>query len=103
MTCAQRMRAIQSNSSEKTEDFDDPDFAETVELSFKYGPPSLRPWSRFVKFLVNFFICLTQLGFCCIYFVFIADNFQQVCAFSEIDFSSIHSPDEQYLQIHFVY
>lgn len=78
MRCAQQMRAIECNSSEKIEDIDDPDFAETVELCFKHGPHKLRAWSRFVKFLVNFFICLTQLGFCCIYFKFISDNFEQL-------------------------
>lgn len=78
MSCAQKMRAIQNDSSEKIEDIDDPDFAETVELCFRNGPPRLRPWSRFVKFVVNFFICLTQLGFCCIYFKFISDNFEQL-------------------------
>lgn len=83
MTCAQKMRAIQCNASEKIEDIEDPDFAETVELCFRNGPRRLRPWSRFVKFVVNFFICLTQLGFCCIYFVFISTNFEQVSTSSE--------------------
>lgn len=78
MDCAQNMRQTQNSSSEKNEDIDDPDFAETVELCFRNGPPSLRPWSRFTKFLVNCFICMTQLGFCCIYFVFMSDNFEQV-------------------------
>lgn len=79
MTCAKRMRTIQSNSSDKSDQMaEDPDFAETIELCFRFGPRPLRRWSRFVKFLCNFFICLTQLGFCCIYFVFINDNFEQL-------------------------
>lgn len=79
MTCAKRMRVQQSNSPAKADqEAEDPDFAETVELCFRYGPRPLRRWSRFVKFLVNFFICLTQMGFCCIYIVFINDNFAQL-------------------------
>lgn len=78
MNCAQRMRDIQNKSAEKTVECEDPDFAETIELCFVHGPPRLRPWSKFIRFLVNFFICVTQLGFCCIYFVFIASNFKQV-------------------------
>lgn len=78
MTTSKRMRQIQMNSAEKDQPGEYPDFAETVELSFRYGPRPLRPWSRFIKFLVNFFICVTQLGFCCIYIVFITENFEQV-------------------------
>lgn len=78
MNCSQRMRVLQSSSPEKIEERDDPDFAETVELCFKNGPSKLRPLSGFVKHLVNFFICLTQVGFCCIYIVFISTNFEQV-------------------------
>lgn len=79
MDCAQKMRVIQSSSAGKNEKTEDPDYAETVELCMLNGPRSFRPWSRFVKFLVNFFICLTQFGFCCIYFVFIGDSLEQVC------------------------
>lgn len=55
-----------------------PDFAETVGLCFECGPPKLRPWANLMKLLVNIFICVTQLGFCCVYFVFISSNLKQV-------------------------
>ncbi|XP_043261483.1 proton-coupled amino acid transporter 1 isoform X1 [Colletes gigas] len=53
-------------------------FADTVELCFATGPLSLRKYSVHMRKLVNVFLCITQLGFCCVYFVFIATNMKQV-------------------------
>ncbi|KAK9310406.1 hypothetical protein QLX08_000376 [Tetragonisca angustula] len=53
-------------------------FAGTVELCFATGPLALRKYSVFMRQLVNVFLCITQLGFCCVYFVFIAKNMKQV-------------------------
>lgn len=70
------------NCSEKVRDLSAadkcPDYAETVEQCFEIGPPKLRSWSNRMKTAVNIFICVTQLGFCCIYFVFISTNLKQV-------------------------
>nr|XP_019525586.2 proton-coupled amino acid transporter-like protein CG1139 isoform X1 [Aedes albopictus] len=55
-----------------------PDFAETVGLCFQKGPPRFRRLAKPMKLAVNIFICVTQLGFCCIYFVFISSNFKQI-------------------------
>ncbi|KAK9882052.1 hypothetical protein WA026_018901 [Henosepilachna vigintioctopunctata] len=49
-----------------------PDYAETAELVFSKGPPRLQKYSKIMKRLVNIFLCVTQLGFCCVYFVFVA-------------------------------
>lgn len=38
----------------------------------------LRKWSKTARLVVNVFLCITQLGFCCVYFVFVAQNIQQV-------------------------
>lgn len=62
-----------------------PDFAETVELCFEHGPVQFRRWSRPMRMAVNVFICVTQLGFCTVYFGFISNNFKQI-----YDFYGIH-------------
>ncbi|XP_019772876.1 proton-coupled amino acid transporter 1 [Dendroctonus ponderosae] len=64
------------NESQKLEV--SPDFAETVELCFANGPPRLRGMAKTMKRMVNLFLCVTQLGFCCVYFVFISENIKQV-------------------------
>ncbi|XP_059487418.1 proton-coupled amino acid transporter-like protein CG1139 isoform X2 [Neocloeon triangulifer] len=55
-----------------------PDFADTVHECFEAGPPIIRKRAGLAKTLVNLFLCITQLGFCCVYFVFIANNMKQV-------------------------
>lgn len=70
------MGEIQEKSSSVATD--NPDFAETVELCFANGPPRIRAWSKFIKLIVNVLICITQLGFCCIYIVFISESFEQL-------------------------
>lgn len=67
---------------------EDPDFAETVELSFEHGAPRLRSWAPASKVIVNTFICLTQLGFCCVYFVFASSSLKQVLDFYGFEFSA---------------
>lgn len=57
---------------------EDPDFAETVELCFENGPRKLQKFSKASKIIVNIFICVTQVGFCCVYFVFSSSNLNQV-------------------------
>lgn len=53
-------------------------FAGTVEMCFATGPIGLRKYSTIMRKLVNVFLCVTQLGFCCVYFVFISTNMKQV-------------------------
>ncbi|XP_067639718.1 proton-coupled amino acid transporter 1 isoform X2 [Eurosta solidaginis] len=54
------------------------DYPDTVEKVFEYGPTSLRKFSKLMRTIVEMFLCVTQFGFCCIYFVFITENFHQV-------------------------
>lgn len=57
---------------------ENPDFAETVEMCFADGPLCMRSWAHTMKRLVNIFLCITQMGFCCVYFVFISATLQQI-------------------------
>ncbi|CAL8115866.1 unnamed protein product [Orchesella dallaii] len=53
-------------------------FAEVAEVSFKVGPPPLRRFSSVARMTIDAFLCVTQLGFCCVYFVFVAQNLKHV-------------------------
>ncbi|XP_047524510.1 proton-coupled amino acid transporter-like protein CG1139 [Pieris napi] len=68
-----------------------PGFADTVSLVFKYGPVRLRPLASTMRVMVNTFLCITQLGFCCIYIVFIGNNVKMICDQYGVEISlSIH-------------
>ncbi|KAK9500905.1 hypothetical protein O3M35_002070 [Rhynocoris fuscipes] len=56
----------------------EPNFPETVELCFEYGPLVLRKWRNFIRHTVKTFIIATQLGFCSVYFVFVASTLQTI-------------------------
>jgi len=54
-------------------------FSDVAETSFATSSSSLlqklAPW---VRTTINLFLCITQLGFCCVYFVFVSRNLEQV-------------------------
>ncbi|XP_070554458.1 proton-coupled amino acid transporter 1-like [Ptychodera flava] len=55
------------------------DYGGVAQESFKLGPiPCLRSRGVIGRRVINAFLILTQLGFCCVYFVFMADNLYQV-------------------------
>ncbi|CAA9993173.1 unnamed protein product [Nesidiocoris tenuis] len=56
----------------------DPSFEETVEYCFEYGPKCYRKTSKLAGILVKVFIVITQLGFCCVFFVFVSDSISNV-------------------------
>lgn len=63
-----------------------PDYAETVELCFSSSTnQTCRQLAPAMKRTCNIFICITQLGFCCIYFLFIGTNMKQVLDFYGIE------------------
>ncbi|XP_068154918.1 proton-coupled amino acid transporter-like protein CG1139 isoform X2 [Drosophila tropicalis] len=63
------------------------DYPETVEKSFEYGPRPLRRMSKAMKLIVEMFLCVTQFGFCAIYFVFITENLYQVLRQNGVEIS----------------
>ncbi|XP_047119233.1 proton-coupled amino acid transporter-like protein pathetic isoform X2 [Schistocerca piceifrons] len=56
-------------------------FSDVVETSFQTGPQPLRKYSSYAKVMINVFLCITQLGFCCVYFVFVAANLRDVMSY----------------------
>lgn len=55
-------------------------FPEVCYSAFETGPRGMRKYAPLAKQLINVFLCITQLGFCCVYFVFVAVNLQEVVA-----------------------
>ena len=55
------------------------DYSTVMKNSVKHGPVKwLRKHSRIASRLVDIFLMITQLGFCCVYFVFMAENLRAV-------------------------
>jgi solute carrier family 36 (proton-coupled amino acid transporter) len=55
-------------------------FCEVGYAAFETGPVGLRQYSRTARAIINWFLVITQLGFCAVYFVFVAVNLQEVVA-----------------------
>jgi len=54
-------------------------YADVAETCFATSSsPKLRAFAPKARSIVNIFLCITQLGFCCVYFVFISQNLQQI-------------------------
>jgi len=56
------------------------DYANIMKYAVENGPPWIRNRGYFFKQLVNSAVFVAQLGFCCVYFVFMADNLQDFFA-----------------------
>ncbi|XP_076799531.1 proton-coupled amino acid transporter 1-like isoform X2 [Clavelina lepadiformis] len=55
------------------------DYSTVMENAIRHGPyVSLQKYSYVGKRAVDTFLMITQLGFCCVYFVFMAQNIRQV-------------------------
>lgn len=60
-------------------------FSEVVEDAIATGPIPLRPYAKTMKAIINIFLVITQLGFCCVYFLFVATNLQDSMHFFHIN------------------
>jgi len=71
------------------------DYAGTLGLAVRHGSVRvLQPFHRGANRAVNCFIFITQFGFCCVYFVFLAENAVQV-----LEFFDIPSPGERLMTL----
>lgn len=53
-------------------------FDEVAEYAFKTGTETSKKYAKLFKFTINLFLCITQMGFCCVYFLFVATNIHDV-------------------------
>ncbi|XP_027201601.2 proton-coupled amino acid transporter 2-like [Dermatophagoides pteronyssinus] len=63
--------------------------------AFTIGPRPLRPFSQWASRIVNLFLLITQLGFCCVYSLFVAENISQFI--SELTPEQFHYKPNLYL------
>ncbi|XP_034135082.1 proton-coupled amino acid transporter-like protein CG1139 isoform X1 [Drosophila guanche] len=54
------------------------DFSDVAYCSFETGPLGLRRYSLLARRIVTTFLFITQIGFCCVYFLFVALNIKDV-------------------------
>lgn len=60
------------------------EYAELAKGSFKAGPAWMKPYSGLMCQFVDFILIINQLGICCVYVVFMAENIITVSPFSLI-------------------
>ncbi|KAI8119350.1 Proton-coupled amino acid transporter 4 [Lucilia cuprina] len=53
-------------------------FSEVGYWSFETGPVSLRRYGNVARKIITTFLFITQIGFCCVYFLFVALNVKEV-------------------------
>lgn len=52
-------------------------YEESAKACFEHGPEGCRKYATAVGYIINTFLVITQVGFCCVYFVFIPQNLKQ--------------------------
>ncbi|KAF5282182.1 hypothetical protein FQR65_LT02879 [Abscondita terminalis] len=60
-------------------------FDEVAEYAFKTGTETSKKYAKLFKVVIKIFLCITQMGFCCVYFVFVATNLHDVIEHYFID------------------
>jgi len=82
--CIHCMHLLVNNSQELSIRLDKTnlDYADVAEACFATSNhPRLRRFASTARIVINTFLCITQLGFCCVYFVFVGQNLQQICEY----------------------
>ncbi|KAL3311124.1 hypothetical protein Ciccas_010301 [Cichlidogyrus casuarinus] len=75
--CMKLLLVVSNEVSEENElDQAKMDYTETVFNVFKYGPRPLRKPKGKIKHTVNAFLIVTQIGFCCVYILFLSQTIQ---------------------------
>jgi solute carrier family 36 (proton-coupled amino acid transporter) len=65
-----------------------PDYAETFELCFLTSKnPGMQALAPAMKQACDIFICITQLGFCCVYLLFVSTSIEQIAKYYGFDIS----------------
>ncbi|KAG5681513.1 hypothetical protein PVAND_010939 [Polypedilum vanderplanki] len=76
--CVECMRMLLNAAdyiTEKNQLITRPDYSHVVELSFLISKHERwRKYSKFMRMLCNVSLCLTQFGFCCVYFLFVSKS-----------------------------
>lgn len=52
-------------------------YEESAKVAFELGPEGARKYASVVSKIIKSFLVITQLGFCCVFFVFIPQNLKQ--------------------------
>lgn len=53
-------------------------YADIAAEVFEDGPPLAKFLAKYIKPFINILMCFMNLGFCCVYIVFIGNNMQKV-------------------------
>ena len=79
--CVHCMHLLVGNSQELCRRTNLPflSYSDVMETCFATSDnPLLRRWAARARRVVEVFLCITQLGFCCVYFVFISQSMEQI-------------------------
>jgi proton-coupled amino acid transporter len=71
LNCSEKMRIIHKLKKK-------PDYAETVRLCFLDNLKVSKKVASGMKTMVNVLLCVTQLGFCCVYILFVSEHLKQL-------------------------
>ncbi|KAK9695930.1 Transmembrane amino acid transporter protein [Popillia japonica] len=62
-------------------------YADIAAEVFEDGPPLAKFLAKYIKPFINILMCFMNLGFCCVYIVFIGNNMQKALEFFDIEVS----------------